>query len=120
MNLRDKLARVNRFRVRIGPQGSDDSYGWNGAFLVVFSGVECSVICSDEGGWKHVSMAPRPLRVIPTWAMMCQLKDWFFDDEDWVVQYHPAKSASVNLRANCLYLWRPLETPLPLPEQIMV
>lgn len=68
----------------------------------------CSVVWSDnEMGWEHVSVAPRHKYSIPTWDDMCVLKDTFFDDEEEVYQIHPKKSAYVNIKENCLHLWKP-------------
>ena len=38
---------------------------------------------------------------------MCELKDMFFDDEEEAYQIMPKKSEYVNLKDNCLHLWRP-------------
>lgn len=37
---------------------------------------------------------------------MCYLKDVFFEDEEEVYQIHPPKSQYVNIRENCLHLWK--------------
>ena len=51
---------------------------------------------------------------------MCALKDMFFRDDEYVVQYHPAKSEYVNNMPNCLHLWKPTAAELPVPPTIMV
>ena len=51
---------------------------------------------------------------------MCILKDIFFNEDDTVVQYHPAKSEYVNNVPNCLHLWRPINDVMPTPPSIMV
>lgn len=79
-----------------------------------------SVIWSFGGGWEHVSLAPYNSRQLPTWDIMCRLKDMFFYDEEVVVQYHPAKSEYVNNVPNCLHLWRPIDQTLPTPPTIYV
>lgn len=63
------------------------------------------VIASDGGGWDHVSVS-FPNRT-PTWKEMCAVKDLFFDDEEVVMQLHPAKSQYVNFHPFTLHLWRP-------------
>lgn len=43
-----------------------------------------------------------------------------FNENETVVQYHPAKSDYVNNMPNCLHLWRPQDQPMPVPPPIMV
>ena len=80
----------------------------------------CSVIWSFGGGWEHVSIAPYKRSHTPTWEEMCRVKDMFFNDDEIVVQYHPAKSDYVNNVSNCLHLWRPIDEKMPAPPTIMV
>ena len=68
----------------------------------------CTVVWSDdEMGWEHVSVAPTHQFTIPSWNDMCELKDIFFGDEEEVYQIHPSKSQYVNIKENCLHLWKP-------------
>lgn len=115
----------NKFRVRQGRMGSDDSYGNNGVFVVDLLGTttRAVVIASDGAGWEHVSarMMDRALRDrIPTWEEMCAIKAMFWGEEDCVVQYHPPKSAYVNHHPHVLHLWRPVGVALPSPPSWMV
>lgn len=67
------------------------------------------VIASLDGDeWEHVSVVAvnGKHQHIPTWEEMCQVKDLFWGDEDEVVQFHPAKSAYVNVHQCVLHLWR--------------
>ena len=75
---------------------------------------ELRVIVSDGADWDHVSVS-RSDGVIPTWNDMCWIKSLFFDDEETVLQYHPAKSRYKNFHEGCLHLWRPQNAILPLP-----
>lgn len=79
--------------------------------------IKASVVWSYGGGWEHVSVAPLN-GSLPTWDDMCFVKDLFFDDEDWVVQFHPAHSEYVNNMPNCLHLWKPINNVLPKPPSI--
>ena len=79
-----------------------------------------TVIWSDGGGWEHVSICPFKRSHTPTWDEMCSFKDMFFNENEVVVQYHPAKSEYVNNMPNCLHLWRPLNEKMPVPPSIMV
>ena len=79
-----------------------------------------TIICSWGGGWEHVSINGEHT---PTWDEMCELKEMFWEDEEVVIQYHPAKSESVNNLRHCLHLWRPIEKyvgKLPVPDSLLV
>lgn len=109
------------YRVRTGPLASDSRHGRNGAFLIPLpsaNGGIVRVLVSDGEGWEHAS-ASLPDRC-PTWDEMCQVKNWFWDREDCVVQYHPPQSAYVNCHPFCLHLWRPVGITLPQPPSWMV
>ena len=87
----------------------------NGAFKVYVSGRSFFVIASSGGGWEHVSVDPNNKKRCPTWDEMCAIKNMFFDEEEVVMQLHPAKSEYVNIHPYCLHLWRPLEREIPMP-----
>lgn len=137
--MRPDSKRVNRFRIREGRYGSDDTYGNTGAFIIqcfaMGRHLNLKVIASFGGGWDHVSVSC-PDRC-PTWEEMCYVKDLFFDDEECVVQFHPPKSQYVNYHPRTLHLWRPQAAeerarlrddgpefpapgPLPMPPPIFV
>jgi hypothetical protein len=124
---------LNKHRVRaasatIPPQYvSDDSYGFNGLFRLPKDGeiVRCiasdGTDCEDERfKWQHVSVSVEMDKRPPRWGLMCWVKDLFWEPEDWVCQFHPAKSEYVNYHPACLHLWRPLKEKLPTPLAIMV
>lgn len=76
----------------------------------------CSVIWGDnERGMEHVSVSPRKKLRVPTWNDMCVLKDIFFGCEEEVYQIHPKASEYVNIRENCLHLWKPIGHDLGEP-----
>ena len=73
----------------------------------------CSVCWGrDEDGFEHVSVSPKNENRMPTWEDMCVLKDIFFRDDEEVYQIHPKKSEYVNVKENCLHLWRPIHGEL--------
>lgn len=112
------------YRIKTGIQGSDSSFGNNGAFS--FQSTAGSrilmIIASDGMGWEHVSVHVRQGRqaVIPTWNEMCFVKNVFWDDEDVVMQLHPKKSEYVNNHAHVLHLWRPTDAEIPTPPSLLV
>lgn len=80
-----------------------------------------TVIWSYAGGWEHVSICPQGRT--PMWDEMCMLKDMFWNEDETVIQYHPARANYVNNIRNCLHLWKPIEKysgKLPLPPDILV
>lgn len=111
---------INKFREREGRFGSDDSYGMNGLFRFPKFGKKIKVIASDGMGWQHVSVSLHGENATPSWEVMCWIKELFFEPEDWVVQFHPAKSQYVNCHPGCLHLWRSLDKSFPVPDSIMV
>lgn len=90
-----------------------------GSGHIHIGGWDGSVIWSDGGGWDHVSVRPYKARIIPSWSDMCTLKEAFFHDDDFVIQFHPAKSEYVNNVGNCLHLWR-YQGEMPTPPSWMV
>ena len=80
---------------------------------------------AEHPRWEHVSVSVRNRKGLPvnrcaTWAQMCLVKSFFWNDEECVVQYHPAKSEYVNQHPTCLHLWRPVDAELPTPPSIFV
>jgi hypothetical protein len=73
---------------------------------------------ADSSGWEHVSVSLK--HRTPTWEEMCFVKDLFWDDEEMVLQIHPAKSKYVNFHPYCLHLWRSLAFDMPTPDPLMV
>jgi hypothetical protein len=99
------------FRVKALSSKSD---GNNGMFID--RGLK--MIASDGAGWEHVSVSTKS-GSLPSWSTMCTIKNMFWDEEDWVVQFHPAKSEYVN-NYPCLHLWRPSNKEMPTPPSILV
>lgn len=130
MTCTEKLCRANRWRIRkgvcaIGPVpsaslASTDEDGWNGHFLVPLEGEMWHVIISDGGGWRHLSVSNAQRKILPSWNIMCRLKDAFFDDEAWCVQFHPPKQANINDHPFCLHIWENIDREMPVPHYTMV
>jgi hypothetical protein len=89
--------------------------GHHGTYLMPFASFTLSVIACDGMGWEHVSVS-LPHRT-PNWREMCFIKAVFWDEEDGVIQYHPAKSEYVNLHDHCLHLWKPVDFEMPTPPK---
>ena len=115
---------LEQARILDGEYGSTPDYGMTGAFALKGPrGTNLIVMAStglerDEGyGWEHVSVSKRRT---PTWDEMCFVKDLFWEPEECVVQYHPPRSAHVNIHQHCLHLWKPIGVVLPAPPSILV
>jgi hypothetical protein len=114
---------LNNNRVTGGPWASMSSDGFNGMFEFSIPGEARRIRCiaSDGLGWQHVSVSfGRGSKSTPSWELMCAIKDLFWEDEDWVAQFHPAKSQYVNNHPGCLHLWRSTEALMPVPVAEMV
>lgn len=95
----------------------------NGNFSVAIKNkVTAHCISSDGLGWEHVSVhiVDRRIKRIPTWEEMCYIKKIFWEDEDWVVQFHPAKSEYVNNDEFVLHLWKLKNEEFPTPPSFLV
>jgi hypothetical protein len=108
----------NEYRLTDGELASSNEDGNNGAFTIPFESFTLNVIVSDGMGWEHVSVSLS--NRTPNWREMCFVKDLFWDEEDVVIQYHPAKSEYVNMHENTLHLWRPVDKDIPIPPKEMV
>lgn len=93
------------------------SEGMCGYFEIPTGGGNLRVISSGELSghnpeWEHVSVS-MPHRC-PLWNEMQRVKEMFWDDDEVVVQIHPAKADYVNTHEFCLHLWKhksPIATP---------
>ena len=83
-------------------------------------GIKANVIASNGEGWEHVSVTLIGLRYSPNWEQMCFIKSIFWEENDVVIQYHPAKKDYVNNHPFCLHLWRPIGQVIPTPDPILV
>lgn len=115
---------LNQHRLKYDPKFySDSSDGFNGAFSFNIPGEARRVLCiaSDGLGWKHVSVSFGPdSKKCPSWVVMCCVKNLFFEDTDWVMQFHPPTSDYVNNHPGCLHLWQPTDKPFPTPDSLLV
>lgn len=112
-------ARVAVPCITVPPQYcSTEVEGFNGLFRLTIDGALIRCIASDGGGWQHVSVSIEYSAKPPAWAIMCKVRDLFWEDTDWVVQFHPPKAEYVNHHPGCLHLWKytgggPFQMPTP-------
>jgi hypothetical protein len=113
-------------RIKLGRYGTDKSYGPVGCFEV-FHGATAGllVIMASDGigdavaqGWEHVSVSLT--HRTPNWAEMCWVKSEFWNEDEQVMEFHPAKDQYVNHHANCLHLWRHPRQMIIYPPKLLV
>ena len=100
-------------------EGLDFSYDGVKGYICI-DRVDMSFVASWGGGWDHVSVAPLKKKIVPSWEMMCKVKDIFFEPDEAVIQIHPPKDEYVNNMPNCLHLWRKSDGEMTLPPSFMV
>lgn len=114
--MRTNWEHLERFRIRVGEYATKcgEKYG---AFIIPNGrGSELLVIAIDGSDWDECGLAGQPWEHVsvslpsrcPTWNEMCEVKHLFFENDEIVVQFHPAKSDYVNHHNYCLHLWRPV------------
>jgi hypothetical protein len=116
---------LERGRYRDGSIASNESDGFNGAFMILGPhGLPLKIVSSTADaaavtqGWDHVSVSTQYRT--PTWEEMCYVKSLFWEDETIVIQLHPPRSQWINNHPHCLHLWRDTRglQRLPPPELI--
>lgn len=95
------------------PQGTPDNVGF--FEIPLKTGHRAYVTAERTAEWEHVAVSL--LRSCPSWEEMCEIKDFFWNEEETVIQFHPKKSEYVNICKTCLHLWRPVNVELPLPPK---
>jgi len=117
---------VEAGRDRVGRYATRKSQQW-GRFLIrcpqsrrqlvlLFSG-EMNWINEGRQGpaWEHLSISVAGQLCTPTWEEMTWAASLFWDDEEVLVQYRPAKSEYVNCHPGTLHWFRPCNGKLPMP-----
>jgi hypothetical protein len=122
--MRDKYSdKLESARVRAGKYWSNPGEGFGAFEIHGPCGSQILIMASDgvgsdAAGWEHVSVSIK--HRTPNWKEMCFVKDLFWNPEEEVVQFHPARSDYVNCHPNCLHLWRHKTAVIPMPPSILV
>ena len=110
------LTILQQYRVKHPIAGwGDDKNGW---FIIPIDGYDYKIIASNGGDWEHVSVSGE--KHPPSWPVMSRIKIIFFNDDEVVMQLHPAEKDYINNHPNCLHLWRPMYAEIPLPPKEFV
>lgn len=102
---------LNKYRRELGGDRGDK---FNGAFDVSLSEKPSFVIAGRGFSWEHISIS-HVANIMPTYDVMLELKDMFFEDNEIVMQIHPAKKDYVNNHNRCLHIWKPIDQKIPNP-----
>lgn len=114
-----RLTAADARRLKIPDElSSTDDLGMNGMFFIPCGREVLRCMVSDGEGWEHVSISLRTR--CPTWGEMCFIKGCFWNEDECVIQYHPAKSEYVSCHPFCLHLWKPTGITIPIPPKIFV
>lgn len=108
-------------RITTGEFASTPADGMMGAFIISANNKTLKIVSSGfdkESGWEHVSVSTEYRT--PSWKEMCLIKNLFWEEEECVIQYHPAKSQYVNYHPHCLHLWKPIGAIIPTPPSDLV
>jgi len=76
------------------------------------------VIASVGDGWDHVSVSHQ--RRVPNYYELQQVKRLFFKPDEVVMQLFVADADHINVHSNCLHLWRPIGSAIPVPPREFV
>jgi hypothetical protein len=117
---------LDKYRQQLPPRTSPNGATY-GLFSVKHNGVLLNIVASDADGeieWEHVSVHVldpvfRKQR-IPNWLEMCFVKELFWDDDEVVVQFHPAKKDWISVHDAVLHLWRSKTQAFPTPPKVCV
>ena len=115
---------LERARVTTGEFASWRDFGPYGMFeLRHLAGDIMRIIAAgadyaETEGWEHVSVSCT-FRT-PDWGEMSYVKDLFWEPDETVFQFHPAKSLHINCHPFCLHLWRNVNMPAILPPGRLV
>jgi hypothetical protein len=112
----EKLSRANRWRVRSGKFATSEVDGFNGSFIVPLEGEIWHVRISDGWGFRHASITNAQKKQLPPYQIMCRVKESFYADDAWVVQYFPPKEEHINDHPLCLHLWESIDKEMPTPH----
>lgn len=92
-------------------------------------GLRCVLWCNRErlkvifsyggGGWEHASVSTFTKKC-PTWEQMCFIKEFFWNPDECVIEYHVPQKDHINIANNCLHLWKPIDVEIPIPPKSFV
>ncbi len=79
-------------------------------------------MCSDKGGWDHVSVHIETRSGIrcPWWDEIDYIRKLFFKGDEWVMQLHTPVDKHINKHPSTLHLWRPQDQVIPVPPRDFV
>ncbi len=106
------LEEFRRVHPRLGssPKGADYGYFELGLLRIISSG--------SGDRWEHVSVSLADRT--PTWEEMSSIVEYFWRDDETVLQFHPRRAEYVNNHPYCLHLWKQRRKNHPLPPRELI
>lgn len=131
--MKKDLSFVEKYRFRT-PMMADSPPGcFGGCFCFLHNGKMLNCIATDgkdpdlskpEQVWEHVSChCVDPVfkkEQTPTWEQMSYVASLFWEEDELLVQYRPAKKDYVNVHEHVLHWWKPVFLEIPTPPLICV
>lgn len=116
---------IERWRIKVDgyPLMAGTGQGW---FKLIHPETGAGLMCLVCDGtdwekglplpkWEHVSV--RKVVGTPLWREMAFVKAAFWMPEECVVEFHPPQADYVNIKDNCLHLWKPIGIDFPMPPK---
>lgn len=110
------LQHLDRLGANVLQAGADEDHP--GAWGIAAKLGDMMLVLSCGAGWDHVSVS-LPYRV-PNYEEMKAIKRLCFRDDEWAMELHAPPSKHISRHPYCLHLWRPQDTPIPIPPEDMV
>lgn len=95
-----------------------DADGFKGFFRFEIDEEIVRCLATSDKGWQHVTVHIVGQDEPPTWKFLCQVKDLFWEPDDWVLQIHPPKNSKVHYQKGYAHLWRSISEIQPLPDEL--
>jgi hypothetical protein len=109
---------------------TEPNTGPQGAFVVKSrkSGADLCIIAADARDWPDEQLGrPRWEHVsvhvdgrCPTWEEMEEVRDWFWVENETVVQFSVPRKDHINVHPHTLHMWRVIEGEFPRPPDLAV
>jgi hypothetical protein len=111
------LNEINKYRINFRGHLGNEKCGF---FIIPYKNNCYKNIISSYNNWEHLSTSIVDVNRTPTWDEMCYFKDFFFNEEECLIQYHPAKKDYVNTHPYVLHMWKPIDEEIKMPPKYMV
>lgn len=127
--MRKSFDKVEKYRVNL--EGMPETHRGQtfGMFIIARPTIQIRMLACDgsETGWDHVSVSCKVQKpdgtkedICAPWDIMKMAKEFFWEDEECVVQFHPPASRYINRTENVLHLWKRVGQEYETPPTILI